>query len=142
MRFTADIVVFRKRKEDTWPEVLLIRRRNNPFKDCLALPGGFVEENETSKFAAIRELKEETNLTVTSMSFIGIWDNPNRDPRGRTITAAYATKITHEESKNAIAGDDAYDTVWLPLYEVENRALAFDHKEILREAAGLYSLWR
>jgi ADP-ribose pyrophosphatase YjhB (NUDIX family) len=70
---------------------LVIRRGNEPFKGILALPGGFVDEDETVECAAVRELEEETSVRVTEdrLRLIGVFSRVDRDPRGRTITVAY-----------------------------------------------------
>src|SRR4051812_34553115 len=87
----ADCVVFAF--DGKTLEILLIQRKNEPDKGKWALPGGFVEENETCEHGSIRELKEETGLEVKSVSLIGVYSDPWRDARGRTISVAYSTLI-------------------------------------------------
>ena len=79
---TADVMVVRSGNE-----VLLVRRGGEPFKGCWALPGGFMEMDETIEHCAVRELEEETGLRFTEqeLSLIGIYSAPGRDPRGRTV---------------------------------------------------------
>ena len=90
-------------------EVLLIKRGNKPFKDYYAIPGGFVNMDETSHHSALRELEEETGIKPNSIYFFEFMDNPGRDPRGRTLTKVYITMVS---SKEARAGDDAKEVRW------------------------------
>lgn len=125
---TADCVV-----SDGDGRVLLVRRGNEPFKGCWALPGGFMEMDETIEQCVVRELREETGLhaTVEMLRLVGVFSVPGRDPRGRTVTAAYALSLPDAVSK-AKAGDDAAALDWFPLSALP--PLAFDHAEILRVA--------
>ena len=83
---TTDCVVFTQEEE---PKVLLIQRGNEPYKGCWAFPGGFMNMEETAEECAVRELKEETGLTVTRIQQIGAYSKVDRDPRGRTVSIAY-----------------------------------------------------
>jgi len=124
---TADCVVVRHRAE-----VLLVKRGNEPYKGCWALPGGFMEMDETIEHCAVRELQEETSLTVNeeNLKLIGVYSAPGRDPRGRTVTAAY--RIDIGDDVKAAAGDDAAEVRWWPLEALP--PLAFDHDEIIAAA--------
>ena len=124
---TADCMVVRHRAE-----VLLVKRGNEPFKGCWALPGGFMEMDETIERCAVRELQEETGLTVDEeqLLLIGIYSVPGRDPRGRTVTAAYRVDVG--AGAIATAGDDAAEVQWWSLDNLP--PLAFDHADII--AAG------
>ena len=124
---TADCVVVRHRAE-----VLLVRRGNEPYKGFWALPGGFMEMDETIEHCAVRELQEETDLTVgeESLKLIGVYSAPGRDPRGRTVTAAYRIDIS--DDVKAAAGDDAAEVRCWPLEALP--PLAFDHDEIITAA--------
>ncbi len=110
---TADVVAFTLRADDL--AVLLIRRKEDPFKGCWALPGGFVNEHEALDRAAQRELHEETGLVVSTSKLeqLGAFGDPGRDPRGHTITVAFVTFRATETSINA--GDDATEAEWQPL---------------------------
>ncbi len=112
-------------------KILLIERRNDPFKNMWALPGGFVEEDETVKAGAIRELKEETGLNNIGLQLINVFSDPDRDPRGRIITAAYLARVNNKDLK-PVAGDDAGKVQWFPLDNLPS--LAFDHALIIKEA--------
>ena len=122
---TVDLVILRIVNAEK--RVLLIKRKHPPFKDHWALPGGFVDEGETLEQAAFRELKEETNITAISISQIGAFAAPGRDPRGWTISVAFAGNYTN--SAKPIAGDDAAEVVWWATSELP--PLAFDHCEII-----------
>ncbi len=112
--------------------VVLIKRKNEPFKDFYALPGGFVEYGETVEEALKREMKEETGLDVRILKLIGVYSDPGRDPRGHTVSAAFLC-IGEGELK---AGDDAKEVEVVPIDEAEKLPLAFDHARILRDALG------
>ena len=128
---TADIVVF-SNDPTGHPTLLLIRRKNQPFAGRWALPGGFVDEGETAEEAARRELKEETSLNARGkqMTAVGLYDTPGRDPRGWTVSAAYAMRVAGEPT--AIAQDDASEVQWHRLDSLPQ--LAFDHAQIIADA--------
>jgi 8-oxo-dGTP diphosphatase len=121
---TVDVVLF---KNDT---ILLIKRLKEPFKDCWALPGGFVDENEDLEVAAKRELVEETSVKVNTLEQIGTFGKPYRDPRSHTVSVAYYGNVP--ENTIAIAADDAKEAYWFPINDLPE--LAFDHKEIIEKA--------
>lgn len=120
---TADMGVLRK-AEDGKFEVLLIKRKNEPYKDCWALPGGFMEMGETLEKCAIRELKEETGIKVNGAEFITLLDKVDRDPRGRVISAVY--KSYAPKDAVAVANDDAIEIGWFKNGQLP--PLAFDHQ--------------
>jgi 8-oxo-dGTP diphosphatase len=111
--------------------VLLIRRRNDPFKGRWALPGGFVGETEDLYDAALRELKEETNVTNVYLEQLYTFGQPGRDPRTRVISVAYfALLTTGELARLQVHGvDDAGEARWWNIYQLPD--LAFDHQRIL-----------
>lgn len=94
--------------------VLLIRRRNEPFAQCWALPGGFILQDEPPWCAANRKLTSETNLKGIPLMPIGVFGDHGRDPRGWMITMAYCA-IVDQTAVNAFAGDDAADAKWFDL---------------------------
>jgi 8-oxo-dGTP diphosphatase len=110
--------------------LLLIRRKNEPFKGQYALPGGFVEFGETTEAAARRELYEETRLRVGRFHLVGVYSNPKRDPRGHTISIAYVAVATR--GTRARGGDDAVSAAFVPAWRTLR--LAFDHNTIVRDA--------
>ncbi|NJD76066.1 MAG: NUDIX hydrolase [Candidatus Methanoperedens sp.] len=119
---TVDALVIFKGK------IVLIRRKNPPFKDKFALPGGFVEVGETVETAAAREAKEETGLDIEIMKLIGVYSDPSRDPRGHTVSVCFLAK----GNGNIKAGSDAKDTGLFSLNEIPE--LAFDHNRIVEDA--------
>lgn len=116
--------------------LLLIRRKNEPFRDLWALPGGFVDENEDLEKAAIRELEEETQIKVEALEQIGAFGKPFRDPRGHTVSVAYFGFVP--EDTIAIAADDAKEVQWFLLNQLPE--LAFDHSEIIKAALKKHNL--
>ncbi|MEV8435118.1 NUDIX hydrolase [Streptomyces chartreusis] len=128
IRYTADVVALTPARE-----VLLIQRGWPPHEGAWALPGGHVDAGETSIEAAARELEEETGVTVTADALrqAGVWDAPDRDPRGRYITVAYVAVVP--AGTTITAGDDARTARWWPLDALPQH-LAFDHAAILNAA--------
>ena len=139
---TADILIFRKTGENV--HLLMIRRKGHPFLGCLALPGGFAEPGETIECSAERELEEETGLTGQELKLVGVYSKPGRDPRGWTVSAAFAALVDGNQLA-PVAGDDAASVHWVPLrvgedgayhLETEDR-VAFDHMEIIEDAVRM-----
>ncbi len=115
-----------------YPEnsIVLIRRKNPPFKGELALPGGFVNVGETVEAACIREAYEETNINVNLINLIGVFSEPKRDPRGHNLSIAFLCEpLTKTETP--IAKDDAQSLEIVLVSEIESLKLAFDHKDII-----------
>ena len=109
--------------------VLLIKRKNEPFKGKWSLPGGFVEYKETVEDAVIREILEETNLSTDVKELVGVYSSPDRDPRGHTVTIAFLLNIKSGEMKSGNDADDA------KFFEIEDLPeLSFDHKKIIEDA--------
>ena len=113
---TADIVVvdshFAKFREDgTFINLVLIKRsdKSEAFPNCWALPGGFLDKGESLEDCAVRELKEETGLEAKMLAPIGVFSNPNRDPRSQVISNAFMTMMmsTDLQPLPIRAGDDA-----------------------------------
>ena len=142
---TADIAVFVR--TDGRRKLLLIRRGGHPFLGCWALPGGFADPGETIEQTAARELEEETGLTGLPLRLVGVYSAPGRDPRGWTVSAAYAVCVEGDRLR-AVAGDDAAEAGWFDISTVNGRAapvlpegerLAFDHAQIIADAAEMQS---
>jgi len=106
---TVDLLVFSLERKR--PELLMIRRGNHPCLGCWALPGGFVEPEEFTEDAAARELREETHVQGLALSEIGLFSGPDRDPRGWTMSCAYAA-VADRSKLRVRADDDAADTGW------------------------------
>jgi len=114
---------------DGEPKVLLIQRKEEPFKGRWALPGGFVEIEEDLPEAAARELAEETGLRDVALEQLRTFGKPGRDPRGRTITVAYFG-IAERDREQIRAADDAANAQWFDIDDLP--PMAFDHDEIVR----------
>ena len=124
---TADCVIFGF--DGVNIQLLLIERLIDPFKGMWALPGGFMKMDETIEECARRELKEETNLTATSVEQFHTFTRVDRDERERVITVAHLALVRLSEVKG---GDDVKQAQWFRLDEIP--PLAFDHKEIIEMA--------
>jgi 8-oxo-dGTP diphosphatase len=110
--------------------IVLIKRKNEPYKGLWALPGGFVEYGETVEEAVIREAKEETGLDIKLKSISGVYSTPDRDPRGHIITICYLAHRTGGELK---ADTDATQVKCIKIKEALKTRLAFDHEQIIKE---------
>ena len=110
-------------------KVLLVNRRNEPFKGRWALPGGFVDIDEELEEAAARELAEETGLRGVQLEQIHTFGRCGRDPRGRVITVTYMGIVSEGES-NVQAGDDAAKAQWFDIEHLP-KDLAFDHNTVV-----------
>lgn len=133
---TVDICLFSFNK-DGLPKVLLIKRGGETFHGYWALPGGFVDLGETFIIAAYRELEEETGLTKEDVVLIrlDIRDDPNRDPRGRSISIVFGAFVPEEIAQKCKPGDDATECDWkYPASDDFPWPLAFDHDEVVRTA--------
>ncbi|WP_416898335.1 MAG: NUDIX domain-containing protein [Minwuia sp.] len=124
---TADIVAL------AGSGILLIRRKNPPYRDHWALPGGFLDPDETIETCAARELAEETGVTAHDLQLVGVYSEPDRDPRGRTVSVAFLARF--DEQPPAEAADDAAELHWFPADDLP--PLAFDHARIIADALKL-----
>jgi 8-oxo-dGTP diphosphatase len=125
---TVDVVVVSR---EAPPRVLLIRRKHEPFAGKWAIPGGFVDVDEPLEAAARRELREETGVEAGDVQQLHTFGDPGRDPRGRTISVVYLTRVD-PEAVRAAADDDAAEVGWHALDRPP--PLAFDHAAILEHA--------
>ena len=134
---TADIVVLKKNAEGY--SVLLIERKHAPFAGSWALPGGFLNMDETLEEAALRELQEETGITGIALQQFHTFSKVNRDPRHRTITTVFIG-FADETTPAPQAGDDAAKAQWFNLESLP--PLAFDHGlviDMLKAKPGIIS---
>jgi bifunctional NMN adenylyltransferase/nudix hydrolase len=125
--------------------ILLVKRKESPGRGLWALPGGFINQDETLEKAMLRELKEETKIKVPNAVLRGsivtsrAFDDPNRSARGRTITYGYLIKLNDELELSGIkksnseveGGDDAAEAKWFPLAELDSNNMFEDHFEII-----------
>lgn len=132
VHLAADIVILTIRRGAF--EVLLVRRGSPPFEGGLALPGGFLEADETVDEAAARELREETGLSTEGalLEQVGVYSDPGRDPRRRVVSVAYVAMVP--DPPEARPGGDAADARWIGVDAVFDETLAFDHRRILADA--------
>ena len=126
---TVDATVFRRNANNL--EVLLIRRGRYPFAGMWALPGGFIEIDETLEDAIVRELEEETGLKGIKLEQLHAFSDINRDPRGRTISVTFYGMAENIDSK-VKGGDDAEEAQWHPVNSLPE--LAFDHDKSITMA--------
>lgn len=122
-KLTVDGIVLKDGK------ILLIKRKNQPFENMWALPGGFVDYGEKTENAVIREMLEETGLKTEINHLVGVYSDPNRDPRGHTVSVVYLLNVCTGELKG---GDDALEAKFFDLNNLPD--LSFDHKYIIKDA--------
>jgi 8-oxo-dGTP diphosphatase len=123
-RLTVDALV-----RDRRGRLLLVRRGRPPFIGMWALPGGFCEWKETTEACCARETLEETGMTVKVGKLLGVYSDPDRDPRGHTVTVLYAARPVRGSAKGS---DDAAEARWFTSKEIRELDFAFDHGEIIR----------
>ncbi len=126
---TVDVLMMSLRQHDL--QILLIRRRSWPFEGMWAIPGGFVNKNESLEAAAKRELQEETGVQDVYLEQLYTFGDPDRDPRTRVITVVYFALLDSERLQ-VKAADDASDVGWFSVYALP--PLAFDHAKIIEYA--------
>ncbi|MGM0123343.1 NUDIX family hydrolase [Enterococcus sp. AZ194] len=153
---TVDIVLMCYNKEEDQLKILLIKRKGHPYRNSWALPGGFVQRNESTGESVLRETTEETGVVISKENIeqLHSFSTPNRDPRGWVVTVSYLAFIGEEP---LIAGDDAKEVRWFSMERQANQihltsgdveiildlktglstgkdTLAFDHSEIILKA--------
>lgn len=129
IKVATDIAVFTHNRGAL--HLLLVQRKNDPYKGSWTLPGGFLKDEEDLEAGARRELEEETGLKVEVLHQLRAFGAPGRDPRGRNITIVHYTVLAGEPP--AIKGsDDAADARWYPVDDLPQ--LGFDHPQIVAAA--------
>lgn len=124
---TVDVVLFSLRYQEL--HTLLIRRARWPYQDYWAIPGGFVDMDESLDQAALRELEEEVGVSDVYLEQLYTFGEPHRDPRTRVITIAYMAVVSADQV-TLRAGDDAAEARWWSMSSLPEE-LAFDHADIL-----------
>ncbi|MCR5455680.1 MAG: NUDIX domain-containing protein [Bacteroidales bacterium] len=127
----ADIIVLSHDKQN----ILLITRGNHPFANCLALPGGFyTPDDDTIENCAVRELGEETGITINAadLRLVKVSSGKNRDPRGWIVSVAYLVVL--QQDAKPLADSDAILCKWYPIADLDKLQLAFDHRDIIEAA--------
>lgn len=126
---TVDILILTVEKDSL--KIILIKRNKEPFKNAWAIPGGFIEKNETLEQAALRELMEETGVKNIYLEQLYTFGDPKRDPRGRVVTVAYFALIPSNKIRLSFSADAA-QARWFSTGNLPN--LAFDHEKIISYA--------
>jgi ADP-ribose pyrophosphatase YjhB (NUDIX family) len=124
---TIDIILSENSNSN---KILLIKRKKDPFKDYFSLPGGFVNEGEKVEDAVRREAEEEILVKVEPIDILGVYSDPNRDPRGHIMSITFMVKINSGEPK---AGDGVAELQWFEINDLKNINLGFDHLKILSD---------
>jgi len=144
----ADFVLFCAPNDDgSWettsgPQVLLIQRRSGDW----AVPGGYMNVDEKLIKTAVREFYEETGIDLNSLNlimpglvYVGLYDDPKRDPRGRNISNAWAAAIDYGQYKNLVIkpidSEEIHNWGWFDYSHLPDN-MAFDHLDIIRDAYG------
>lgn len=132
---TVDIVIFDENncfnnKLVKNNDFILVKRKNQPFKNHWAIPGGFVDYGESVENAAIRESKEETAINIKLKKLFNVYSELDRDPRGHTITIVYLATGNFNEMQ---ASSDAIDVGIFSFNDIKSINLAFDHEKILND---------
>lgn len=110
-------------------ELVFIRRGSEPFKGSWALPGGAVETGETVEAAAVREAREETGLDVKLGGIVGVYSEPDRDPRGHVVSIVF-----HATPVGGVLKADTDAAEVIRTKDFRELTLAFDHGKILEDA--------
>ena len=113
-------------------KVLMVKRAHEPFNGYWVLPGGHVEQGETIRDAAVREMQEELGLDIEVLGTIGVFDDPNRDPRGLISVAVLA----RPKGDRIVLNREASEYQWFPLSDLPE-IVGFDHRKILEKAKSL-----
>lgn len=124
---TVDVVLFTILENDL--KLLLVQRRIEPFMGSWSLPGGFVRMEENLEQAALRKLKEKTNVDEIYLEQLYTFGDLDRDPRARVITVAYYALVSSERFTLKHSSEAVSDVNWFSIYDVPE--LAFDHQRIL-----------
>lgn len=131
---TVDNIIYRRHLQPEM-DILFIRRKNDPYKGALALPGGFLEKDEDLRAGALRELREETGIQEDQLRLfrqLGAYGAPGRDPRGWTVSVAFIGFVS--DGTVALPGDDAAEVEWVPSTDIESMFIAFDHAQIIEDS--------
>jgi 8-oxo-dGTP diphosphatase len=121
---TTDIIIYNNKKE-----ILLTRRGIYPFRGYWVLPGGHVDSGELVKKTAVREVKEETGLKVKLVNSLGIYDDPEGDPRHHTVSVVYLAKILSGELR---INKEVLEFGWFSLNKLPKK-IGFNHRQMIND---------
>lgn len=130
----VDIVVYYPKPNPNDTQIVVIERKYPPLG--YALPGGFVDYGESVETAAVREAKEELALAVELDRLIGVFSDPNRDPRKHVASCAYLAHAVYPEQM-PIGMDDAKKAHVVRLQDLHKLQWCFDHQNIVMQAAAI-----
>lgn len=130
---TVDIII-----HDPARGIILIERKNEPYG--WALPGGFIDYGETTEAAAVREAFEETCLEVCLEGMVGVYSDPDRDPRQHTMSVVYWASLVHPQAVPC-GGDDAAQAQFFS-FDALPEPIAFDHRRIITDYYSCYACVR
>ncbi len=122
----VDAVIVKDKK------VLLVKRKYPAFKGRWALPGGFVDYGETVEKAVVREAREETGLNVEIEELLGVYSEPNRDPRGHTVSVVFLCAVKNGKTRSKT--NETLGCRFFSQKELSRIKIAFDHRKIIRDA--------
>jgi 8-oxo-dGTP diphosphatase len=127
---TVDVVIFTLLEREL--NVLLVQRKRWPYEGYWAIPGGFINMDESLDSAARRELEEETGVRDVYLEQLYTFGNPRRDPRTRVISVAYFALVS-SDTQSIRSSDESTEVRWFPIRRLPGQ-LAFDHEAILASA--------
>lgn len=134
-----DAVIEIDKHDGNGEHIVLVKRRDPP-SDVFAIPGGFVDVGESVEEAVIREVNEETHLPLglEKIEQFRVYSDPSRDKRRHTVSVVFRCHGNADDVWKLKKGDDAKSVVLVPLLEVLDLNLAFDHKQILADYIKTY----
>lgn len=125
-QIAADTIIPNKKGK-----ILIIKRAKYPFKGKWVLPGGKTKPNEEVEKTSTRETKEETGIEIELKDLLGIYSDPNRDPRGRYISVAFISKPT--DKKEIKTNEEASEHQWINPEKIKEKHMGFDHWKMIQD---------
>lgn len=130
VELAADVIIPNEEEK-----ILMLKRNIYPFKGKWVLPGGHLEKDEKIEQTAKREAKEETNLEIDVKKLLEIYSDPDRDPRGRYISAAYIAERINTEKRDidVETNQEATEAQWKDPSKVKREETGFDHWKMIQD---------